>query len=205
MRVLVENGPWMGWNLVLALVPLGVAWRLFSRDRPRLSPWWWVGAAAFVAFLPNAPYVMTDMLHLRGDLAAVRGRDRAVTVLLVQYSVFVLTGVAAYAGSLELLRRFLHKRGLPPRAVTVVQFALHGSCAIGVLLGRFARFNSWDLVTRPTRIMEHLSARVLDTGSWWLLLITFGALVTSTHLTLMSGRVAYEASSRLLRVRRRHR
>jgi uncharacterized membrane protein len=205
MHVLVQNAPWMVWNLILALVPLGLASVLFTGPERRLSPWWWVGAAAFVAFLPNAPYVMTDVIHLRGDLALVRGRDRAMSGVLLQYGVFILIGVVAYAGSHVLLRRFLVRRGLQPGVIAIVHVALHGVCAIGVLLGRFARFNSWDLMTRPSTIAEHLSERVLDTSSWRLLVITFAAIVTTTQLTVMSGRMAQEASARLLRSRDRDR
>jgi uncharacterized membrane protein len=205
VHVLIGNGPWMLWNLFLALVPLGIACALFMGTRRRLSLWWWAGAAAFLAFLPNAPYLMTDVLHVPGDLSAVRGRYGATTLLLVQYGMLVAIGIAAYAGSLELLRLFLLKRGLSARAIGGVQLVLHGACAIGVLLGRFARFNSWDLVVRPEHVAQHLGVRLDNPGSWRLLVVTFVVLLASTHLARMSGRVAHVATDWLLRGSDRHR
>src|ERR1700754_3269477 len=101
MSALVGNVGWMGWNLVLALVPLGLARFLFGY-RPR--PVWllWVGGAAFVAFLPNAPYVLTDLLHLPDDLAQVQAPWLA-PALLAQYAFLIGVGFIAYVLSLVLL------------------------------------------------------------------------------------------------------
>ncbi len=68
--VLAGNARWMGWNLLLALVPLALALLLFRGRRERTALWW-LGTAAFVAFLPNAPYVMTDVIHLFTDVRMV--------------------------------------------------------------------------------------------------------------------------------------
>src|SRR6478736_5332776 len=51
---------WMSWNLLLAAIPMLLAVLLFHRPR-RHSVLWWGGVAAFVLFLPNAPYVVTDL------------------------------------------------------------------------------------------------------------------------------------------------
>src|SRR5439155_22630333 len=53
---------WMGFNLALAAVPLVLAVVLF-RGRGRRGPIWWAGVGVFAVFLPNAPYVMTDVVH----------------------------------------------------------------------------------------------------------------------------------------------
>lgn len=185
--MLLANGPWMVWNVLLALVPLGIAVHLFTVRR-RLSVAWWFGAAAFVAFLPNAPYVMTDAIHLPAQLRAIRGHGGASLVLLGEYALLIGVGFAAYAGSLELLRRFLGERGWRPALVKRLELVFHGLCAVGVLLGRFARFNSWDLGFRPTVVAEHLRGRVDNPSSWKLLLLTFGALVIGTAVTRFIGR-----------------
>src|SRR4029077_10976112 len=82
-QVAATHGDWMGVNPVLALVPLGLAALLFRRSMNR-SPLWWLGVVAFVAFLPNAPYVLTDVIHLQGALRAAT-TPRLTTLLLVQY------------------------------------------------------------------------------------------------------------------------
>jgi uncharacterized membrane protein len=151
MSALVANAGWMGWNAFLALVPLVLARLLFGhRERPR-----WVlitGGAVFVAFLPNAPYVLTDVLHLPRDLHYVDGWVAAG--LLAQYLTLFAIGFAAYVLSLVRLERWLADRGASRRAVLVADLSLHALCAVGIVLGRVFRFNSWDLVTNPGGLLD---------------------------------------------------
>jgi uncharacterized membrane protein len=51
-----------------------------------------------------------------------------------------------------------------------------------VLLGRVARFNSWDLATRPDAVIDHAVSRLDHSGSWVLLVTMFAVIVTSTLL-----------------------
>jgi uncharacterized membrane protein len=169
----------MAWNTVLALIPLGFAVFLFTGPRARRGPLWWLGCATFFAFLPNGPYVITDLIHLKGDALALSGKDVALVVLTMQYAAFVLVGVAAYAGSLELLRRHLIGRGWSPARTFVLELVLHGMCSVGVLLGRFARFNSWEVATRPHDIADHALSRLDRPGSWLLLVTTFGVITAA--------------------------
>src|SRR5262245_2969471 len=69
--VVGRNAWWMGWNTLLAWVPVVLAWGLFRGGADRSvsrSPLWWAGLVLFVLFLPNAPYVVTDLFHLPYDL-----------------------------------------------------------------------------------------------------------------------------------------
>ena len=151
MSALVANAGWMGWNAFLALVPLMLARFLFGhRERPR---WLLItGGAVFVAFLPNAPYVLTDVLHLPRDLYYADGWVAAG--LLVQYLTLFAVGFVAYVLSLVRLERWLADRGVSRRAVLVTDLSLHALCAVGIVLGRVFRFNSWDLVTNPGGLLD---------------------------------------------------
>lgn len=155
MSELVDNVGWMGWNLVLALVPLGLARFLYGRrERPR---WLLVaGGVAFVAFLPNAPYVLTDVLHLRHELIALDGNHWLEAAMVGQYLCLFAAGFLAYVFSLVRLERWLATRGWSRRAVFTADLALHGLCAVGIVLGRVFRFNSWDLVTNPGGLLDVL-------------------------------------------------
>ncbi|MCY7282219.1 MAG: DUF1361 domain-containing protein, partial [Cyanobacteria bacterium CAN_BIN43] len=78
--ILHSNARWMGWNLFLAIVPLILSVLLFrrtqlnssaiveSRHRRRRSWLWWLGVLTFIAFLPNAPYILTDVIHFINDV-----------------------------------------------------------------------------------------------------------------------------------------
>lgn len=150
----LTNAGWMGWNLALALLPLVVA-ILLARRRMRTgrrSVLWWIGVGAFVLLLPNAPYVVTDLIHLRPAIASAPSDSVVVTGVLPLYAVFVLAGYLSYVACLELVVREAWLIGRIPRAV--VTLATHGVCAVGIVLGRLARLNSWDSLARPTSTLE---------------------------------------------------
>jgi len=153
MSALVSNIGWMGWNLFLALVPLVLAHALFGhQERPR---WLLItGGAAFVAFLPNAPYVLTDVLHLPRELTVTHGDHWLAAALVGQYLCLFAAGFAAYVLSLVRFERWLSDHGASRRAVLITDLSLHALCAVGIVLGRVFRFNSWDLVTNPGGLLD---------------------------------------------------
>ncbi|TAD75570.1 MAG: DUF1361 domain-containing protein [Oscillatoriales cyanobacterium] len=183
-----ENARWMLWNLLLAWVPVALAWWLFCRSprRPNLLPrsiLWWLVAGIFVAFLPNAPYVVTDLIHLVHDIryGPVASYWTVVLLVIPQYVVFVVAGFAAYVLSLIWLADWLRAIGWSDRIPWIEQ-GLHGLSAIGVFLGRFWRFNSWDLITQPDALLDRVSTdlgarRPLATiGLLWVILAILHAL-----------------------------
>jgi uncharacterized membrane protein len=190
MSELVDNVGWMGWNTLLALVPLGLARFLFGhRPRPR----WllWVGGVAFVAFLPNAPYVLTDVLHLPGELTVAHDDPWLAAALLAQYGLLVAVGFAAYVLSLVRLERWLAGRGMSRRAVLGIDLALHGLCAVGIVLGRVFRFNSWDLLTDPHGLVDVLTVPAPRTVAVLLVLfaVLAGGAAVARALPAMLNRV----------------
>jgi uncharacterized membrane protein len=173
MSELVDNAGWMGWNLFLALIPLWLARFLFGhRERAR---WLLVsGGAVFVAFLPNAPYVLTDAVHLPTELAATRGDHWLAAALLAQYLCLFAAGFVAYVLSLVRLERWLADHGVSRRAVLGVDLALHGLCAVGIVVGRVFRFNSWDLIANPGGLLDLV--RVPQPRTFAVLFVVFAIL-----------------------------
>ena len=149
--VVAGNARWMAWNFVLAAVPLVLAVRLFRvpperRREPRTREWW-AGAVAFVLFLPNAPYVLTDVIHLFGDVRAVQSDAVLSFAVLPQYGLFMLAGFLCYVASLILLEGYVGTR-----QARWMRPAIHGLSAIGIYLGRVVRLNSWDVFVRPVAV-----------------------------------------------------
>ncbi len=126
------------WNLCLAWIPLVFA-LLFSTAR---RPWalLFLGAC-WLAFLPNAPYLVTDLVHLN------RGGDELWRHVL-QFGFAAWTGTLLGVVSLRIVHLEV-ERLLGRVAGWVLVAASVGLCAVGVVIGRFQRWNSWDLVTRP--------------------------------------------------------
>lgn len=156
------NGRWMTWNLLLAFAPLVVSVLLVLRrtEAGRRTVAWWVGAGVFVLLLPNAPYVVTDLVHLRSDVAAAPSDGVVLAGVLPLYAGFVLAGFCSYVACVELVAREAWLLGRVPRAVTTM--SVHAVCSIGIVLGRLARLNSWDSLTSPTSTVE----RSFETLAW---------------------------------------
>ena len=173
-EILLKNSLWMGWNLFLAFIPLFLSFWIFHSTKSR-SLLWWAGCLVFVAFLPNAPYVLTDTIHLIEDIRQNYSPWIVTLVLIPLYTLFILLGFEAYVLSLLNLGNYLKQQGFK-RLILPAELFLHGLSAIGIYLGRFLRFNSWDIVTR----LDTLTAAILDDvfGKWPLLVIavTFVAI-----------------------------
>jgi uncharacterized membrane protein len=112
-------------------------------------------------FLPNAPYVVTDLVHLRDDVVLAGGDLAVVGGVLPVYGTFILAGFVAYAVAVTELGRYLSSVGLG-RFRGAAELAVHGACAVGVVLGRVARLNSWEPVTQPHTTAE----RIVLTLTW---------------------------------------
>jgi uncharacterized membrane protein len=178
LEVWAGNATFMPWNLTLAFVP--VVFGAFLFRRRTTSPLWWVGLAAFLAFLPNAPYVLSDVVHLADDVRATRSDTVVVAGVLPQYAAFFLAGLVAYVVALAELTGWLAARGWDRLRITAVELAVHAACAVGVYLGRIPRFNSWDLVTRPDAVATTAADHLSDRYPLALVLATFVVLVVST-------------------------
>jgi uncharacterized membrane protein len=160
--VVSDNGLWMTWNLLLALVPAVLAPLVF-RHRGERTVLWWGGLGLFVLFLPNAPYVVTDLVHLRSDVVSARNDAAVVGAVLPVYAVFIGIGLLSYCSSLSELGRYLGRIGLASRRASI-ELGVHLLAAVGVVLGRFARLNSWEPVTEPQTTIERV---VLTLSARW--------------------------------------
>lgn len=177
------------WNLFLAWIPfvlsLCVA-AVHARGGPR--PLLWVLGAGWLLFLPNAPYILTDFIHLGRVGGAPLWFDAALI------GTFAAVGLALGLGSLLVVHRVVEARvgRVVGWAVAVSSLVLS---AIGIYLGRFPRFNSWDVVTDPNRLVPVVLQRLADPlGNTFLL--RFGAVMST--LLLASYLVAWVLGRGLL-------
>jgi uncharacterized membrane protein len=158
---------WIAWNLFLAFIPLVLSFYLFRRRFPSAqlqgassavpigwprSPLWWIALATYIAFLPNAPYVLTDIVHL---IQATWATPSVVIVTFFYIPLHVsaiLLAFEAYVVSLINQGAYLRRLGRG-RYILWVEALTHILCAIGIYLGRFIRLNSWDIVVAPRSVV----------------------------------------------------
>ena len=131
----------MIWNLFLAWLPMIAA----IGHRLAVARWLrWTVLAVWVAFLPNSPYLITDLSHLSDG-------DGALWRHVLQFGFAAWTGTLLGVVSLRIVHADVerHHGRLAGWALVV---ASTGLCAVGVVIGRFQRWNSWDLITRPDAV-----------------------------------------------------
>jgi uncharacterized membrane protein len=172
--VAADNGRWMTWNLVLALIPAVLAVAVFRHRGPRTALWW-TGAGLYALFLPNAPYVVTDLVHLRDDVLRAGSDLGVIAAVLPTYAVFIATGFLAYALAVRELGRYLARMGLAHWRGPA-EVATHALCAVGVVLGRVARLNSWEPMTEPHGTAERIVLTLSWRGSPFAVLVTFAVI-----------------------------
>ena len=179
----------MAWNLPLAwmalLFALPARYAAGVRSPMRVSAALLAGAL-WLLFFPNAPYVVTDIAHVRIDPAVPFWYD----ALLV--AVFVSTGLTLGMVSLLLMQDVVS--GFAGRAGGwLFALAALGLCSLGIYLGRVLRWNSWDAIASPYLVFRDVAAIVAHpgahTGAW--------SLIVLFTLFLAAAYVAFYALTRL--------
>ncbi len=112
----------------------------------------------WLLFLPNAPYIVTDFVHLSRVSRAPLWLDG------VEVSAFAWTGMLLGFVSLYLVHAVArHRFGAAAGWVGV--FGVLGLVSVGVYLGRVKRWNSWDMLTQPGARLAQLHAHLADPAS----------------------------------------
>jgi len=172
------NRFWMTWNLILAFIPAFLAVLLFWPPHRRTFLWW-CGVCVFVLFLPNAPYVVTDLIHMRGDAASAASDGVLVFGVLPLYGAFIAVGFGCFLVCLELIVREV--RSMRPGASRwSIELTTSAVCALGIVLGRLARLNSWDTVENPRRTAEQIFTTLTWKGSPFIFTAILLAVVVTT-------------------------
>ncbi|MEO1430795.1 MAG: DUF1361 domain-containing protein [Cyanobacteria bacterium J06632_19] len=172
IQVLQINIRWMTWNLFLAFIPLVLSVWLFRRIKRSRSWVWWFGFAVFFAFLPNAPYLLTDVIHLIDDIRTIQSVWMITLVLIPVYLVVILAGFEAYVISVINMGYYLHRIG-KSQWILGMELITHALSAIGIYWGRFLRFNSWDFVTQPDAVITQGIEEILGKQPLVILAISF--------------------------------
>jgi len=173
----------MTWNLFLAIIPCVLSFILFAKRSPKrlpVNPMWWFGLVAFILFLPNAPYIITDIIHFVSDSRTPDVSDNGIIFILIpQYIVFLLLGFQCYALSLIKLIQYLGWLKLVKNTVWI-EISINFICAIGVYLGRFNRLNSWYVITHPVQVIRETIGNFAD-PSFFLGTIIFFIVFTGLY------------------------
>jgi uncharacterized membrane protein len=142
------------WNLFLAVVPLVVAYLMYAWLNGRgQKVAFYAMAMLWLLFYPNAPYIITDFIHLKARHNIPLWYD---TLLIFS---FAWNGFVAGLVSV----RYFHLtalRFLPKYLVWFVILVVFVLSSLGIYLGRFLRWNSWDILSNPMPLLTDIFERV---------------------------------------------
>ena len=146
----------IAWNLFLAWIPFVLALIIYDRGRSYASPpALAVAAVLWLLFLPNAPYVVTDLKYING----FSGASALYNVVLLASA--ASTGLFLGLTSLFLMHAVARRLVGSFNAWALVVGAVALS-SFGIYLGRVQRWNSWDVFTRPGSLFGDLASGLLD-------------------------------------------
>jgi uncharacterized membrane protein len=144
----------LDWNLFLAWVPLLFALGAYVRARIRQDATVFLLLVPWLLFFPNAPYLLTDFIHL-GEGPAPLWYDA------LMLSAFAWTGLLVGFASLYLVQMIL-RRAFGSEVAWFGVLAALALGSIGVYVGRFIHLNSWDTLLHPLQILEILRDQLSD-------------------------------------------
>lgn len=131
------------WNLFLAVVPYGISSYLLTMDLKKTSKFKILFiSAVWLAFIPNAFYIITDLIHLANSEGNLFWLD------LIIVSSYALIGFTF--GLLSLLHfEKITRQYISIKTVDFIIPTISILCGFGIYIGRIMRYNSWDILSNP--------------------------------------------------------
>ena len=138
------------WNLFLAFLPYAITEWLWAHARTAKNKIMrLVLCSLWLLFIPNSFYILTDLFHLDKFDSAPKWFD-----LLLIFS-FAWNGLLLGLISVrktELILEVISGRGFSLFIVFIVMWLN----AFGIYIGRYLRFNSWDIVMQPFSLFNEM-------------------------------------------------
>jgi len=160
------------WNIFLALIPYIIT--IYLITKPKLSKtillfWFFI----WLLFLPNAPYIVTDLIHIRV------GNNFMIWLDILVILSFALTGLFLFFLSILDMQKLINSKlnKLPVKSLTLIVIFL---CSFGVYLGRFLRYNSWEIISQPKHLfldIMYIIIKPYQNYEAWLFIFGFGSFL----------------------------
>ena len=145
------------WNLFLAALPL--LWSSAFQRAIALKHWIWasISFVLWILFLPNAPYLLTDLIHLNP-----RPGVPEWYILAMLLSCAATGTLIGYVSLMDVHAAVERRFGFYGGWLLALSSLM--GCGFGIYLGRFLRWNSWDALTRPLDFVRTVIGQFVDAG-----------------------------------------
>jgi len=172
------------WNLLLGGIPCFISQWLTQRTGWIRRPFAFsMGLLVWLLFIPNSFYMLTDLFHLIGE-----SNDQIVPFwydLILIFS-FAWNGLILGILSIRQMEKLL-KNYFPRMGELVFLYPVMWMNALGVYIGRYLRYNSWDVLTNPIQLAQDIFRLLFHPFIYqraWGMIFCFSTLMTLMYLTL---------------------
>lgn len=182
---IIRTGEWtyafMIWNLFLATIPyliskwMSIKPAVFSNRIKLMAVF-----AVWIVFIPNTFYIITDLFHL------IPRNDSALWFDLTLLMSFSWCGLMMGVLSVRHMEKAIMYH-LPRRTELTFVYPLMFLNAFGVYIGRYLRYNTWDIVCNPFSLMADIANMIfhpLRYGWAWAMIFLFSIMMTLMYLTI---------------------
>lgn len=171
------------WNLFLAIIPFYMSLKIQASHNKRVKDRViWMLLFIWLLFLPNAPYMITDLIHLKQRVGVPLWYD---TLLILSFCWNgLIMGFLSIYNVHEVLKQ---KQGLLLSwSVIIVVILL---CGFGIYLGRYLRWNSWDILVNPFALFKDIINRIIYPFAHirtWSITLSYSLFLIVGYLTIKS-------------------
>ena len=193
MPILLFNVSWMTFNSLLAALAVLLGYFFLQSRSSTLKVLFGI---SWLLFLPNTIYLFTDLQHIIEQWTEVTSLE--AIVLLLQYILLqvvgVITFILAFHPFERIIKRFSALKKYKIRYIVLFNFLI----ALGLVLGRVERINSWEVVTNPLRVIAS-AFHVFMSLDLLLLTLLFGIVCNCVYF-LFRDMVFYRTRKYMKRV-----
>jgi uncharacterized membrane protein len=166
------------WNLLLAWIPYIISSSCIKKDTPlkHFIPLF----ILWLLFFPNAPYLVTDVIHLASRLSPLLWYDSLL------FFFFGWIGLLLGMLSLFHIHRYF-KAHLSYLISEIIIFIICFISSFGIYLGRFERWNTWDVFINPLHLARHsfsISSNLADIGTPLIFICVFTVFMYLVYRTI---------------------
>ena len=169
------------WNLLLAFVPYFLSYSLTVRPAWMESKWKFASVfTVWLLFIPNSFYMLTDMFHLYDSFSVPRWYD-LLLILSFAWNASLM-GIL----SVRHIEKIMEARWLYKFEWLFV-YPIMLLNALGIYIGRYLRFNSWDVISNPFQLMAdmmHILMHPVYYKNAWAMITCFSFFLSILYMTL---------------------
>ncbi|WP_230148649.1 DUF1361 domain-containing protein [Pedobacter sp. Bi27] len=169
----------LNWNLFLALIPFTISTLMLVYNLNRKLPVILL-TITWILFFPNSPYILTDLFHLRLNGSAPIWFD---LVLILSFAwTGLVYGLISLMDIEKHLITYLNKKLVNSLIISFLFLA-----SFGIYLGRYLRWNSWDIISNPLGLASDILGRFLNPLSHprtWGMTLLMGLLLNMIYFSI---------------------